>query len=85
MFKFRLQNLKEKIADTFENQLQRHHRDLFLLEQRKVALLQGADEKLRLRRDVSLPQYWHSYNFDTNRDRHCKWWLIIVLLVNIVF
>lgn len=72
MVELRLQKLKEEIAETFESQLRRHHRDLALLEQRAVALQQGAGVQRRFRRDASSQQYWHSYNFDTHRDRECE-------------
>lgn len=72
MVELHLQKLKEDIAEAFESQLRQHHRDLALLEERTVALQQGVREHLRFRRDANPQQYWHSYNFDTHRDRECE-------------
>lgn len=69
----RLQKLKEEIAESYEDQLRRHHQDLALLEQRAVAMEQEVTEQPRVRRDANKQQYWHSYNFDTHRDRECEY------------
>lgn len=72
MIELRLQKLKKEISETFESQLQRHHRHLTLLEQRTVTLQQGVEEQVRFRRDVNPQQYWHSYKVDTHTDREGK-------------
>ena len=70
----RLQKLKAEIAKSYENQLRLHHQDLAILEQRTVAMEQEVPDQLRVRRDANQQQYWHSYNFDTYRDRESEYY-----------